>query len=86
MSEPEGTYHTPTSGKGKVDHRITLFAKPIQLSLFFETEPPCNWSAEVYGDSLPHKGPEDDVVGEEGEVEIAFLVPGVIGGRRGYPV
>lgn len=83
MKELEETYHTPTSGEGEVDHSISLFSKPVQLRLLLETEPACNWPTEVYGDGLAHEGPEDDVVCEESEVEIALLVAGFIVGRGG---
>ena len=86
MKELEKTYHTPTSREGEVNHGIPLFSKPVQLRLLLETEPPCNWPAEVDGDGLAYEGPEDNVVCEEQKVEIAFLVARVIVWRRGYSV
>ncbi len=80
------TYYSPRTHDSEVDHGIALLGKPTQFCLLLDSKPTCNGSADVESDALPDEGPEDYVVGNEGEIEVAFLVAGIFVRGCRYPV
>lgn len=86
QNELLGTYHAPRRKESEVDHSITLFTESIQLGYFFDSKPLCDRVADMDSDDLPDKRPNNDPVQDKYEVQVALLITGIVGGRRGNTV
>ena len=73
-----GTHQSPKSSEAEIQHGIELFSKPVNLCQLLEAEIPGNGWADIDHDGLTNERPEDDVVRDEDEVQVAFLVTRVI--------
>ena len=69
-----GTHQSPESSETEIQHGVELFSKPVNLRQLLEAEITGNGWTDIDHDSLANERPEDDVVRDEDEVQVAFLV------------
>lgn len=67
-----------------------MFAEPSELCFLVDTEMLGERTTEIQNNALSKKGKEDDIVGDEDDVEISFPIVWIIGvigrgrSRMGY--
>ena len=86
MQGRTGTYETPRGHDSEIYHGISLFSEPVQLGLLPDSKLASDRFTQIDGEALPDKRPENDIVGDEDEVEVALLVTGVAIRGRGNAV
>lgn len=72
------THDAPRAHDPKVGHGVGLLAKARELRFLLNAKPLAGRTGEVQGDYLAPEGPEDDIEGDEDEVEVALGVARVV--------